>query len=189
MSELTLARFKCCTKCECTKPATFAFFSPKRGGRLGVDAQCKICRKCWRDGRKAQRKIWAARHYRANRERLLEEQRRYREVNGEKFRAGLRKHYANNRDWYLERATRNKARRAGAEGTHTRAEVKRMYEDQGGLCAYCEVPLDGSFQVDHMMPLIRGGRNDWTNLAVSCAFCNNSKHAKTAEEFMAVLME
>jgi 5-methylcytosine-specific restriction endonuclease McrA len=31
--------------------------------------------------------------------------------------------------------------------------------------------------------LSRGGRNDWTNLAITCAVCNRSKGASTVEEF------
>jgi 5-methylcytosine-specific restriction endonuclease McrA len=73
----------------------------------------------------------------------------------------------------------------GAQGSYTSAEIAQMYEDQGGLCAYCETPLFGAFHADHMVPLSRGGRNDWTNLAVACAECNLRKSTKTAEEFMA----
>ena len=59
-----------------------------------------------------------------------------------------------------------------------------MHSDQDGLCDYCERQLNGSYDVDHIVPLSRGGRNDWTNLAVVCEWCNNSKNAKTAEEFI-----
>lgn len=59
-----------------------------------------------------------------------------------------------------------------------------MFEDQGGLCAYCAKPLGGDWHVDHMTPLVRGGTNGWENLAITCVDCNLSKHAKTAEEFM-----
>lgn len=84
------------------------------------------------------------------------------------------------------------ARLAGCSGEHSPAEIFAMYEDQGGLCAYCETPLGNprfaSYHVDHMTPLSRGGVNDWTNLAITCPTCNVSKQAKTAEEFMEYLM-
>lgn len=58
-----------------------------------------------------------------------------------------------------------------------------MYEDQCGVCAYCERELGGAYVVEHMIPLSRGGRDDWTNLAISCASCNSRKKTKTVEEF------
>lgn len=71
-----------------------------------------------------------------------------------------------------------------AGGAHSAEDILQMVEDQGRLCAYCEEPLDASYHVDHMTPLVRGGSNDWSNLAISCQPCNSRKHAKTAEEFM-----
>jgi 5-methylcytosine-specific restriction endonuclease McrA len=58
-----------------------------------------------------------------------------------------------------------------------------MLRDQGAVCAYCTMSLNGGYHVDHMIPLSRGGRNDWTNLAISCRACNLSKGSITVEEF------
>jgi 5-methylcytosine-specific restriction endonuclease McrA len=58
-----------------------------------------------------------------------------------------------------------------------------MVRDQDGACAYCERSLADAYQVEHMVPLSRGGRNDWTNVAVTCAACNRSMGAFTVEEF------
>lgn len=79
---------------------------------------------------------------------------------------------------------RRRARRKAAEGSYSGDELRQMYDDQQGLCAYCETPLFGTYDVDHMIPLSRGGANGWQNLAVACRRCNRQKHAKTAEEFM-----
>ena len=68
---------------------------------------------------------------------------------------------------------------------HTSVEIEQMLEDQGGLCAYCERALSCHRQVDHMIPLDLGGRNDWTNLAVICPGCNLSKGTLTVEQFLA----
>ncbi len=43
-----------------------------------------------------------------------------------------------------------------------------MIQDQSGVCAYCESTLNGNYHVDHMIPLSRGGRNTWSNLAITC---------------------
>lgn len=84
-------------------------------------------------------------------------------------------------------AAQTRARLDKTRGFYTFNEIWQMYEDQQGLCAYCETPLFGTYHIDHMLPLSRGGRNDWVNLAITCPPCNMQKHDKTAEEFMEVL--
>ena len=73
-----------------------------------------------------------------------------------------------------------------ADGSHSSEEVRAMLRDQGAVCAYCMAPLDGGYHVDHMIPLSRGGRNDWTNLAITCGACNLSKGTMTVEELFTV---
>lgn len=82
------------------------------------------------------------------------------------------------------RETRRYIQLIGASGSHTDAEIWQMLEDQGHQCAYCETPLFGVFHVDHMIPLSRSGSNDWTNLAITCPYCNLSKNNLTAVEYM-----
>ena len=64
-----------------------------------------------------------------------------------------------------------------------------MARDQRGVCDYCESVLNGNYHVDHMIPLSRGGRNDWSNLAVTCGDCNRFKGAMTTEEFFQGMRE
>jgi 5-methylcytosine-specific restriction endonuclease McrA len=113
--------------------------------------------------------------------------REWRARNPERFaelqRESYRRSYEKNYPRYLTNARNWRARRKLADGSHTSEEVQQMLEDQGRLCAYCESPLNGHYHVDHMLPLSRGGRNDWTNLAVTCRICNLSKGSVTAEEF------
>ena len=151
---------------------------------------------------KAQKKA----HYEKNRAQVLDRQRNRRRTKSEEIAAYQREYRAKNKERRLETNRRwrekNKAvlrekqlkylhdyraRKAGAEGSHTIEEIRQMYEDQGGLCAYCETPLFGEFNVDHMTPLFRGGSDDWENLAITCESCNKTKHTKTAVEFMQVL--
>ena len=49
------------------------------------------------------------------------------------------------------------------------------------VCVYC-----GSTEyltLDHAIPLVRGGFNDWSNIVVACAPCNRKKGMLTATEF------
>jgi 5-methylcytosine-specific restriction endonuclease McrA len=111
----------------------------------------------------------------------------WRARNPERFaelqRESYRRNYEKNYPRYLTNARNRRARKKLADGSHTSKEVRQMVRDQGGVCAYCESSLSGSYHVDHMIPLSRGGRNDWTNLAIACRNCNLSKGSMTVEEF------
>ena len=52
--------------------------------------------------------------------------------------------------------------------------IQRAY----GCCEYCRTPLDfspESFEVEHIVPLSKGGTNELENLALSCGGCNGRK--------------
>jgi hypothetical protein len=54
---------------------------------------------------------------------------------------------------------------------------------EAGLCHYCKNPVaipglyNQTYDIDHMVPIARGGTNDPTNLVLSCSICNNKKRA------------
>lgn len=83
----------------------------------------------------------------------------------------------------LDQARR--ARKAGAPGSHTLAEISDLLAAQNNCCAYCGAA--GKLTVDHKVPLVRGGSNYADNLQWLCRSCNSSKRDKTHEEFMAWL--
>lgn len=51
-----------------------------------------------------------------------------------------------------------------------------------GICVYCG--RDYNIQVDHKIPVSRGGTNDEWNLQPACGQCNASKGAKTHDEYL-----
>lgn len=56
------------------------------------------------------------------------------------------------------------------------ARLKLRSEIDAGLHV-CPCGATAGLQVDHVVPLARGGTNDFANLQVLCASCNNSKGA------------
>jgi hypothetical protein len=87
-------------------------------------------------------------------------------------------------------AARNRNRRArvlNAEGKHTSADVRLIFESQHGLCANCKTKLfksgEKKYHVDHIMPLALGGSNWPANLQCLCPFCNLSKGAKHPDDW------
>ena len=62
----------------------------------------------------------------------------------------------------------------------------RLYGEQKGYCAGCKRHVEFDFMdVDHKLPLKRGGTNDLENLQMLCRNCNSKKGAKTRDEWSA----
>jgi len=82
-------------------------------------------------------------------------------------------------------AARRRARKLEAAGSFTVAEWRALVEVWGGRCAYCgeRAPLE----VDHRVPLARGGNNSIDNILPACGRCNRRKHAMSEREFRARL--
>lgn len=59
----------------------------------------------------------------------------------------------------------------------------KLFERDRHLCAYCGERMGYSALTrDHVLPLSRGGKDEWTNVVTACARCNSHKAAKTPEE-------
>jgi 5-methylcytosine-specific restriction endonuclease McrA len=153
---------------------------------------------------KEKRQAYKAEWHKANAERIRRKVREWVEANPERHKENVARAYERLRQdeerWQRENerkqqwkrdnpeamramSARRQAALLGAEGKCDGEALRQMYDQQQGLCAYCETVLFGDFHVDHMMPLSRGGSNNWDNLAITCPKCNLSKGAKTAEEF------
>jgi 5-methylcytosine-specific restriction endonuclease McrA len=67
--------------------------------------------------------------------------------------------------------------------------IQMVYENNikkyGTLtCIYClNTILFGQDTLEHKQPLVRGGTNEYNNLAIACQKCNSSKGKKTEEEY------
>lgn len=54
---------------------------------------------------------------------------------------------------------------------------------EAGCCHYCFRPvvtsnlMNKTYDIDHVVPIAKGGSNDPTNLAIACSVCNNQKKA------------
>ena len=75
-----------------------------------------------------------------------------------------------------------RARKKSAAGRFTDSEIAGLFIEQAGLCFYCERPIR-SFDVEHKVPLCRGGTNEIGNLALACHQCNGQKGTLTDQEF------
>lgn len=79
-------------------------------------------------------------------------------------------------------ANNRRARRLNNGGFFTLDDVAILFEKQKGLCAACS--SDDRLEIDHIMPLVLGGRNDPSNLQLLCLPCNRSKGGKHPDEWL-----
>lgn len=75
---------------------------------------------------------------------------------------------------------RRRALRRSAEGWANPTQIAARIAYYGHRCAYCRGPYE---DIDHVIPLSRGGSNWPANLRPACKRCNNDKRAKLPSEW------
>jgi hypothetical protein len=60
-----------------------------------------------------------------------------------------------------------------------------IFDRDGFACRYCG-DTQGPFQLDHVVPIAKGGNNEPANLITACAACNRSKQTKALEDWRPV---
>ncbi len=200
---------KICTKCKSEKPKTE--FSKDSSRKDGLQGNCKACkadhyaanreRICARNSEwhalnkervsshkaeyRALNKSRIKDYYIANKQRILARQLDYSAKNKYRIAERMSAYYAENPDKFSEYRSNRRSRKLNAEGKHTAADVRKIFDHQRGLCANCQSKLikagNGKFHVDHIVPLSKGGTNWPSNLQCLCPECNLRKSSKMPE--------
>jgi 5-methylcytosine-specific restriction endonuclease McrA len=98
----------------------------------------------------------------------------------------INRRYAEENPEVIRAIRRNRrARKRGAGGSHTAADIEWLLNKQKNKCAHswCRISLADGHHVDHMVPLALGGSNDRRNIQLLCEPCNLKKHAKHPIDF------
>lgn len=178
---------KCCT-CHEIKPATFDFFSKNKTNPDGFQAYCKQCRCTTGKPRGQQSRIdpstglksccRCSQFFPATLEYFYPHK---------VIESGLYSYCKKCANKIAANHTRHRralARKAG--GKHTLVDVQNQYDLQEGKCFYCKILLGDVYQVDHYIPLTRGGSNGPENIVIACPLCNLRKNNKLPHEFRAL---
>lgn len=75
-------------------------------------------------------------------------------------------------------------RRRSAAGRFTAAHIDSIFKAQRAKCASCRRSIKLGFEIDHIIPIAKGGSNWPRNLQLLCRPCNASKQARDPIEFM-----
>ncbi len=84
------------------------------------------------------------------------------------------------RRWIAQATNRRRMQKRQAGGSHTIQEWEAVLEKFDNRCAYCGRG-DVRLTRDHVIPIIRGGRDDIENIVPACQPCNSRKQARTVE--------
>lgn len=128
-------------------------------------------------------------------EKMRRYQKKYREEHKEElikkaveYRKTRRKHIAkynkkwikNNPEKYRQQIRNKKARKRGADGSHTLREWESLKKKYNYMCLCCKrFEPEIKLTEDHIVPLKYGGSNYISNIQPLCANCNSRKHTKT----------
>jgi CRISPR/Cas system Type II protein with McrA/HNH and RuvC-like nuclease domain len=162
---------KICPKCNEELPLTEEFFQwRKRYG--GCFENC--CKKCKNQMNK--------KYVEANKSKIRQKQSKKYYDNLKYYKNKISEYRSKNRSKFklsqkISRAKR-RARLRNAEGTFADSDILEKFKAQNGLCFYCYCSIEDKYHIDHIIPLAKGGNNNSSNIALTCAKCNLTKNAK-----------
>ncbi len=61
----------------------------------------------------------------------------------------------------------------------TKTKIRRLAKNRCGFCLSRQEYVWDILEIDHIIPLAKGGKDDEENLWLICSTCNNSKYNKT----------
>ena len=189
---------KTCSRCK----ETSNNFCKNAASPDGLYSLCKNCRrvisKIWRLENAERESAASAARYQKTKKRLGELRKARYEANKAVELARNAAWYARQgedvkkyyKDWHKRNpvkaralVARRRAKKNAAEGIYTDTDVKALFDAQHGLCNHCSKDISKRFEVDHIVPIFRGGSNWPNNLQLLCMPCNRSKSYKTPEEW------
>lgn len=192
---------KKCAKCRELKPSDSSAFRRCSAKKDGLYNYCKACEKVlylenrtsiltkakdryqtrsdeWRAERRERTKVHTSRQPATRRAREA----LYRDRDREKLRAYFRDYYARNIERERKRSqlhqNRRRAKKADTVSARMAVEdIDKLFTAQRGKCWWCGEKLK-AYQLDHRIPVSKGGPTDPSNIVLACKPCNQKKGAK-----------
>jgi 5-methylcytosine-specific restriction endonuclease McrA len=156
-------------------------FVPTRISHIYCSKKCS--RRQWYKNNPDYERQWSAKH----REQRAADYHQWATEHREQRRASQRQWYKIHPEGFKANNHNRRARIKGNGGSFTTDELNALFEKQEGFCFYCGRLLFESFSqtfhIEHKIPISRGGSNDISNIALSCAQCNFKKGTMTHDEF------
>ncbi len=188
---------KVCKVCNACK--SMEQFTRDAGTKDGRRGKCKECDKAYYRENADRYKAHAKRYrvqdpvatkekdksqHSKHKEKRNEQSARYRRENKERLKEYQRQWVSNNLEYFRYHNAKRRTLLTAAGDAYTKADVLNLLQKQKNCCAACKMKLAAKFDVDHVVPLSKGGLNDKSNIQILCIHCNRSKNAKDPIKFM-----
>lgn len=163
-----------CVVCSATKVMTAYHADP---------IKARAQRRAWDRANPEKKAAYDARWQRENPGKVQARNKRWLVKNQERFTSYQRQWCIDNIVKKRTYCRNYRARFADAEGTFTDNDIFALYDAQHALCPYCNADLALGFEIDHIIPISRGGSNWPWNLQLTCLPCNRRKADKHPDVF------
>ncbi len=95
---------------------------------------------------------------------------------------------AHNQKLDCVRQHNRRARIKGNGGSHTVQDIQEQLKRQKHKCYYCSAKFKKKnnnyiYHIDHVIPVIKGGSNDISNIVLACPTCNQTKNDRLLHEW------
>ena len=107
----------------------------------------------------------------------------WRQENAEKIKAVKRLWLSLNKLRTRVYTENRRVRKLANGGSHTPEQIEELYVKQHQRCAGCNKSIRKHYEIDHIIPVTRGGSNDISNIQLLCMPCNRTKHNKPPEQW------
>jgi 5-methylcytosine-specific restriction endonuclease McrA len=151
--------------------------------RITHTEQIRVRQKEWRLENSVRIKKKNREYYANNAEQIKRRVREWEENNPERVRELKRKWNRRHPEVKRVAVETRRARKKGAAGSYSSADVVLQLASQKGLCWWCGKAVGERYHVDHRIPLSRDGSNGPENICIACPECNLSKGNKLPHEW------
>jgi 5-methylcytosine-specific restriction endonuclease McrA len=166
----------------CGKELQLKFFYNDKSKRDGKKPRCKKCEKEYVD--MENRRKYEKEYWQRNKNRKVLKAFRYNSKKENKIKAHeKRKLRYYDKDFILRRHINDMKRRFNIKNKIDMFYLKKLIETQK-YCYYCGYELFDKYEIEHKIPVSRGGDNSNGNIILSCVKCNRQKGKKTDKEFI-----
>jgi len=121
-------------------------------------------------------------YWEKNREKCRLYQIEYRKNNLDKINKYYKKYYNSKKgklNWIKQNHLRI-SKKHGNEFNLTQEQIKQIFE-RDKVCVYCN--KNNRLELDHIIPISKGGKSIFNNFVVACRYCNPSKSNKDVVEW------
>lgn len=170
-----------CKKCE--KTLDESNFYNDRSKPSGKKPRCKSCDKLSIDKnrrREYEKKYWSEPSRREKKKEQIKKS----------MIKNMDNHKRKRKEYLLTENGINTQRKAGqvtrckkANAYIEHVDPLELYQEQNGVCYMCLEQFDfKSMEMDHVIPISKGGKHEISNVKMCCPECNKKKGAKLLEE-------